>query len=106
MSRIVLLTGAAGGLGRVMMEVLLKDGHSVAAVDRDATGLKRAQEAAGAAMERRLHAIVADLSTEKGCSHAIDAAHARFGAVDALINNAGIGMSAIRPDAEALHPGI
>ena len=30
----------------------------------------------------------------------------RFGAIEALINNAGIGMSAIRPDAEARHPGI
>jgi NAD(P)-dependent dehydrogenase (short-subunit alcohol dehydrogenase family) len=106
MSRVVLLTGAAGGLGRVMTEVLLKDGHSVAAVDRDAAGLKRMQEAAGGTMEGRLHAIVADLSTEKGCSHAIDSAHARFDAVDALINNAGVGMSAIRPDAEARHPGI
>jgi nucleoside-diphosphate-sugar epimerase len=34
--RNVLLTGAAGGLGSVMTQALLKDGHSIAAVDRDA----------------------------------------------------------------------
>jgi nucleoside-diphosphate-sugar epimerase len=35
-SRTVLLTGAAGHIGRVMTRALLDDGLSVAAVDRDA----------------------------------------------------------------------
>jgi NAD(P)-dependent dehydrogenase (short-subunit alcohol dehydrogenase family) len=104
-SRIVLLTGAAGGLGQVMTQALLKDGHSVAAVDRHATRLERLQNAAAGAGER-LCPIVADLSTEAGCAHATDAARARFGSIGALINNAGIGMSAIRPNAEARHPDI
>ena len=88
-----------------MTQALLQDGYGIAAVDRDAAGLERLQITAGAAADR-LCAITADLSTEAGCMHAIDAARGRFGAVDALINNAGIGMSAIRPDAEARHPGI
>jgi NAD(P)-dependent dehydrogenase (short-subunit alcohol dehydrogenase family) len=104
-NRVVLLTGAAGGLGRVMTLALLQDGHSIAAVDRDAAALERLQAAAGGAAER-LCGIVADLSTDKGCAQAIEAAEMRFGRIDALINNAGIGMSAIRPDAEARYPGI
>jgi NAD(P)-dependent dehydrogenase (short-subunit alcohol dehydrogenase family) len=104
-NRVVLLTGAAGGLGRVMTRALLQDGHSIAAVDRDASGLERLQAAAGGAGER-LCGIVADLSTDKGCAQAIEAAETRFARIDALINNAGIGMSAIRPDAEARYPGI
>ncbi len=103
--RTVLLTGAAGGLGRVMTQALLADGHAVAAVDRDAASLDRL--AAGVRDGRdRLHAIAADLATETGCQDAVAAALERFGAVDAVINNAGIGMSAIRPDAEARAPGI
>jgi NAD(P)-dependent dehydrogenase (short-subunit alcohol dehydrogenase family) len=103
-TRVVLLTGAAGGIGRVMTDALLADGHAIAAVDRDAAGLERLAAAAGAA--ERLQTVVADLGSDAGCSHAIDAVRARFGTIDAVINNAGIGMSSIRPDAEARHPGI
>jgi NAD(P)-dependent dehydrogenase (short-subunit alcohol dehydrogenase family) len=104
-SRVVFLTGAAGGLGRVMTTALLAAGHSVAAVDRDAAGLDRLAAASGAA-RGRLHPITADLFTSTGCAEAVTAAQARFGRVDAVINNAGIGMSSIRPDAEAKAPTI
>jgi NAD(P)-dependent dehydrogenase (short-subunit alcohol dehydrogenase family) len=103
-SRIVLLTGAAGGIGRIMTEALLAAGHSVAAVDRDAAGLDRLAARPGA--PERLLAIAADLAAEKECEHAVQAAHRHFGAIDAVINNAGIGMSSVRPDAEARYPGI
>ena len=106
-SRVVLLTGAAGGIGRVITDALLAADHAVAAVDRDADGLQRLS---GLATERsatdRLHVIRADLATADGCEQAAADARARFGTIEAVINNAGIGMSSIRPDAEARHPGI
>ena len=40
-SRVVLVTGAAGGIGRAITDALIADGHSVAAVDRDAAALGR-----------------------------------------------------------------
>ena len=40
-SRVVLITGAAGGLGSVMAAALLADGHAVAAVDRSPEALAR-----------------------------------------------------------------
>ena len=103
-SRVVLLTGAAGGLGRVMSGALLADGHRIAAVDRDTTRLQKLASLPGAA--ERLHAIPADLSSEAGCLKAFETARAHFGTIEAVINNAGIGMSSVRPDAEARHPGI
>src|SRR5262245_16202182 len=108
MSRHVLLTGAAGGIGQVMAAALLADGHSVAAVDRDAAGLERlaTRMKGSAGAGAHLHPIVADLQSERACETAVEDARARFGAVDAVINNAGIGMSSIRPDAEARYPGI
>ena len=103
--RVVLLTGASGGIGRVMTEALLAAGHSVAAVDRDAAALTHLA-AQHVGVKDRLHPIVADLATAAGCDSAVAEASARFGAIEAVINNAGIGMSSVRPDAEARAPGI
>jgi NAD(P)-dependent dehydrogenase (short-subunit alcohol dehydrogenase family) len=88
-----------------MTEALLAAGHAVAAVDRDAAALTRLA-AQHAAAKDRLHPIVADLATAAGCDGAVAEARARFGAIAAVINNAGIGMSSVRPDAEARAPGI
>lgn len=103
-SRVVLLTGAAGGIGRVMTQALLAEGHRIVAVDRSEGGLEQLKTACGP--EAPVAYVHADLGTEAGCQQAVDAAHERFRHVDALINNAGIGMSSIRPDGEAKHPGI
>jgi len=104
-SRIVFLTGAAGGIGLAMTEALLAAGHAVAAVDRDAKALDRLA-AKHSGSKDRLHPIRADLATSAGCEAAMTAARARFGAIDAVVNNAGIGMSSVRPDAEVRTPGI
>jgi 3-oxoacyl-[acyl-carrier protein] reductase len=104
-SRVVFLTGAAGGIGLAMSDALLAAGHCVAAVDRDAKALDRLSARHPDAKDR-LHPILADLANADGCERAIAAARARFGAIDAVVNNAGIGMSSVRPDAEARAPGI
>jgi NAD(P)-dependent dehydrogenase (short-subunit alcohol dehydrogenase family) len=103
-SRVVLLTGAAGGLGRVMTQALIADGHRIAAVDRDAGRLDQLKAIPGAG--ERLYVIAADLASEAECLSAVASTRQHFGTIEAVINNAGIGMSAVRPDAEARHPGI
>jgi NAD(P)-dependent dehydrogenase (short-subunit alcohol dehydrogenase family) len=102
-SRVVLITGAAGGLGSVMTAALLKDGHAVAAVDRSAEALARLTASLG---RERLLPIEAELSQPDACARAVAAAVSHFGRLEGVVNNAGIGMSAIRPDAESRHPGI
>ncbi len=104
-SRVVFLTGAAGGIGLAMTDALLAAGHRVAAVDRDAEALERLAARQPDAKDR-LHLIFADLAHAEGCEGAVAAARTRFGAIEAVINNAGIGMSSVRPDAEARAPGI
>src|SRR6185436_17217732 len=103
-SRVVLLTGAAGGIGRVMTQALLADGHRVAAVDRDASSLERLKAQCGG--NERLYPVLAELSHDGGCRRAVEATRERFGTIEAVINHAGVGMSSIRPDAEARAPGI
>jgi len=104
--RVVLLTGAAGGIGQVMTEALLTAGHCVAAVDRDTSALERLGSIWTTGAHGRFHSIIADLGAQAGCQYAVEATRTRFGTVDAVINNAGIGMSSIRPDAETRHPSI
>ena len=99
-SRAVLVTGAAGGIGSAITRALVAAGHSVAAVDRDAEGLKQLPTS------ERIHSIMADLASEAGCREAVASAVVRFGRLDAVINNAGIGVSSLRPDAEINWPGI
>jgi len=99
-SRIVLVTGAAGGIGAAITKALIGAGHSVAAVDRDAEGLKRL------ATSERIQPFMADLASVAGCHEAVASTVARFGRLDAVINNAGIGVSSLRPDAEINWPSI
>jgi NAD(P)-dependent dehydrogenase (short-subunit alcohol dehydrogenase family) len=104
-SRVVFLTGAAGGIGLAMTDALLAAGHRVAAVDRDAKALERLSTRYPDAKDR-LHLILANLAYAEACEGAVAAARMHFGAIEAVINNAGIGMSSVRPDAEARAPGI
>lgn len=99
-SRIVLVTGAAGGIGSAITRALIAAGHSVAAVDRDADALKRL------ATSERIHPIMADLANTTSCEEAVASTVARFGRLEAVVNNAGIGVSSLRGDAEANLPRI
>ncbi len=101
MTRVVLITGAAGGIGRAMVGSVLEAGHRVVALDRDHAALD-----ALVAAHPGVHPVVADLATEAGCRDGVAAAMARFGRIDALVNNAGIGASSLRPDAETRLPSI
>jgi len=104
---VVLLTGAAGGIGTAITQALLGEGHFVAAVDKSESALSRLSLVCGRSdVSERLCPILADLADAAACLDAVAAAAARFGRVDAVINNAGIGVSSLRPDAELRHPAI
>jgi NAD(P)-dependent dehydrogenase (short-subunit alcohol dehydrogenase family) len=105
-SRVVLLTGAAGGIGSAITQALLENGHCVAAVDRSEAALDQLCALHGASASDRVHPILADLTDVAACAHAVEATLAQFGRVDAVINNAGVGVSSLRPDAEVRHPAI
>src|SRR5262245_24777470 len=96
--RVAIVTGAASGMGRVMARALAAVGARVAAVDIDAAGLDRL--AAEPVFAGRLLAIAADVSKAADCRGAVRQAVETFGALDILINCAGVSMSTAAGDKE------
>jgi len=88
-SKVWVVTGGGSGMGRELVLQLLRRGARVAAVDRNAAGLADTAEAAGA-VRARLSTHVVDI-TDRTAVHQLPAeVEAVHGAVDGLINNAGI----------------
>jgi NAD(P)-dependent dehydrogenase (short-subunit alcohol dehydrogenase family) len=90
-SRTVIITGAAGGIGRVMVQALLADGHRVGAVDRDTDALQALREDEGS--PAALTVMTADLCKADEPERVVRALRDVQGPADAVVNNAGIGGS-------------
>jgi NAD(P)-dependent dehydrogenase (short-subunit alcohol dehydrogenase family) len=96
--QIVVVTGAAGGLGRAYAEAIGRRGATVIAHDgglaRDGSTPDPSIAAATAAslhdLGVRAEAETQDLSTKHGCADLIERVLARHGRVDALVHSAGI----------------
>lgn len=88
--KVAVVTGATGGLGRSIVEVLARNGARVvvnyARNEAGAQELVKAVEAAGG----EAFAVRADVSDPDQAEALIRAALERFGRVDLLVNNAGI----------------
>ncbi len=95
--KVVVVTGAAQGIGREVALRLAREGGKVALVDRSDLVQEARQEAEAAGAEAL--AVTADLETYAGATAAVDGARVRFGRVDVLVNNVG-GTIWARPYAE------
>ncbi len=93
--RTVIVTGAAGGFGRLLAEKSAALGANVGACDIDADALA---DLAGERIEIGT-VDVADLAAMRGFA---DRVVARFGAIDVIINNAGVMPLAFYADHEAV----
>ncbi|MGE0253350.1 MAG: SDR family NAD(P)-dependent oxidoreductase [Alphaproteobacteria bacterium] len=92
--RICLVTGASIGIGRGIVEVLAREGAQTIAVARRKPLLDEVAVAVAAAGGKRPHVIVGDLATRDGPAKIAEAALAKFGRVDVLVNNAGQSIAA------------
>ncbi|OSY36971.1 MULTISPECIES: SDR family NAD(P)-dependent oxidoreductase [Pseudonocardia] len=79
---VAIVTGAASGIGRAAVELLVERGARVVAEDRD-PGV----EALGS---DSVAPLVADVAEEDSARRAVALARERFGRLDVLVNNAGI----------------
>ncbi len=88
MARTVLVTGAGRGLGLEMCRQLLDAGDTVVAAPRVSGSEGLAALAAGA--EGRLHVVPMDVADDDAVEGAIPVVSSRVGAIDVLLNNAGM----------------
>ena len=88
----VLITGGARGIGRVTAMRLLADGYNVAFTY---TQSKTAAEEFVSTDRLRLHAYPGDVRDDMRNREIVENVVARFGAIDALVNNAGIRRDAL-----------
>jgi NAD(P)-dependent dehydrogenase (short-subunit alcohol dehydrogenase family) len=83
-----MITGATGGLGRVLAADLAADGWDLALIGSNAERLAALAEGLDLDDEHTL-AVTADLRDAEAAREAIDAAYERFGRVDALAHLVG-----------------
>lgn len=101
--KVVLITGASGGIGAGMAKAFAREGAKVATHYRTRESgarqvLEMIQAAGGEAAT-----FYADLRNESEINGLVDAVVARFGQIDCLVNNAGVVLKAYAEDTGAAH---
>lgn len=92
-SRVCIVTGAASGIGQAAASLFGRDGWVVVLCDVNEEGMETTarsiEVAGGESLSCRL-----DVADESQVQAVVQAVHDRYGRIDALFNNAGIGPSA------------
>jgi short-subunit dehydrogenase len=94
-NKVVVVTGGTEGIGKALVEELLRLGAKVATCGRNYDKLYRLQSSFPSSP---LHTVVADISSENDCRRFIETTIKFYGGIDILINNAGISMRALMKD--------
>ena len=85
-SRVAVVTGAARGVGRVIVGSFVRAGAKVVAADRDAQGLAETCAPLGDSVVP----VVSDVSTAAGALEIVSSARDHFGRLDFCVNNAAV----------------
>lgn len=92
--KVVLVTGAARGLGLAMTNSLYKAGARVIAIDRDPKLLQKLADQT----DQLIIPEVGDVSSKQDVERIVASVKDRFGHIDVVISNAGIGIASVRED--------
>lgn len=90
--RTVVVTGAAQGIGKSVVDLVLRLGGNAVAVDINSEGLSQALATQAA---DRVLAVAGSVADVELAGRAVEQAVERFGKVDGLVNNAGIVRAAM-----------
>jgi NAD(P)-dependent dehydrogenase (short-subunit alcohol dehydrogenase family) len=90
--KVAFVTGGSRGIGLAIARALVAEGVQVAVTGKNATRLSAARPAIEAAGPASVETLQADMRSYDEVKRAVDATAARFGGLDILINNAGMGV--------------
>ena len=87
--KVALVSGGASGIGRAAAAAWVAAGARVAVFDQSA---ERLEETAGALGREALATVAGDVSDEGDCERVVGETLSRYGRIDVLCNNAGVGL--------------
>lgn len=93
----IIITGASSGIGKALAESYSKKGVNIVLAARNIEKLKELETSLNSNITNVL-TVKTDVSKEEDCENLIKKTIERFGAIDVLINNAGISMRAAFKD--------
>ena len=93
-ARIAMVTGAGSGIGKRTALLLWQAGYSVVLAGRRLEPLEQTVQEAGVASARTL-VLATDVRDPAAVSALFTATEAKYGRLDVLFNNAGVGAPAI-----------
>ncbi|MCB1180371.1 MAG: SDR family NAD(P)-dependent oxidoreductase [Leptospiraceae bacterium] len=92
-NKLILLTGATGGLGKEMTKSFLKEGARIVISDLNKNTLEELKESLENIGPGKIEGIIeSDLSTKEGCESLVNEFYKFKDAPDILVNNAGIAV--------------
>ncbi|XP_076816498.1 3-oxoacyl-[acyl-carrier-protein] reductase FabG-like [Clavelina lepadiformis] len=89
-AKVILITGAASGIGQAIANAFAKKGASLSLVDKDEENLNKVTEQCKKAGASKVLAVVADLRVEDNIVRAMNETIETFDRLDVLVNNAGV----------------
>ena len=97
--QVVLITGSSTGFGRLFAETLARKGHTVFATMRDPGGRNAKNGSEIRTLAERdslpIYVLELDVTDDASVERAVDAAAAKAGRIDVVINNAGYFISGL-----------
>lgn len=90
MSKTILITGTSAGFGKLMATTLANEGHSVIAAMRNVS-TKNLAVAAELNSIPNVEVVEMDVTSTESVNSAIEKTLKKYGQIDVLINNAGVG---------------
>lgn len=91
--RVIFVTGGSRGIGRTIVEDLLKEGARVSTCARNMTELEQLRDSLSESVRSRLMIQECDVRSPEAVRRVVENTNQQFGRLDGVVTNAGFGIS-------------